>query len=157
MGELDGKVAVITSAGSGMARASTRVFVDAVLNVAGIGGTQPLAKVTMDEYDRIMAVDLKGVLRVVVAERGREFSFVNCGMDGQHEIVRWGFTLQAVGSGQTEVTQTWEILPAYVESFLQEAAASGDVEQRLDGMKAMAETGMPETLAKLKAEAERTD
>ena len=95
--------------------------------------------------------------RVVVAERGREFSFVNCGMDGQHEIVRWGFTLQAVGSGQTEVTQTWEILPAYVESFLEEAAASGDVEQRLDGMKAMAETGMPETLAKLKTEAERTD
>jgi len=62
MGELDGKVAVITGAGSGMARASTRVFVDAVLNVAGIGGAQPLAKVTMDEYDRIMAVDLKGVL-----------------------------------------------------------------------------------------------
>jgi NAD(P)-dependent dehydrogenase (short-subunit alcohol dehydrogenase family) len=115
MGELDGKVAVITGAGSGMARASARVFVregakvlaadisgrekdtaaelgdavvpfhcdvtqesdveamfeaalrefgrvDAVLNVAGIGGAQPLAKVTMDEYDRIMAVDLKGVL-----------------------------------------------------------------------------------------------
>ena len=115
MGELDGKVAVITGAGSGMARASTHVFVregakvlaadisgrendtaaelgdavvpfhcdvtqesdveamfaaalrefgrvDAVLNVAGIGGAQPLAKVTMDEYDRIMAVDLKGVL-----------------------------------------------------------------------------------------------
>jgi NAD(P)-dependent dehydrogenase (short-subunit alcohol dehydrogenase family) len=115
MGELDGKVAVITGAGSGMAKASTRAFVregakvlaadisgreddtaaelggavvpfrcdvsqesdveamfeaalrefgrvDAVLNVAGIGGAQPLAKVTMDEYDRIMAVDLKGVL-----------------------------------------------------------------------------------------------
>ena len=88
MGELDGKVAVITGAGSGMARASTRVFVregarvlaadisgreeetaaefgdgvDAVLNVAGIGGAQPLADVTMDEYDRIMAVDLRGVM-----------------------------------------------------------------------------------------------
>ena len=115
MGELDGKVAVITGAGSGMARASTRVFVregakvlaadisgreddtaaefdgavvpfhcdvtqeseveamfeaalrefgrvDAVLNVAGIGGAQPLRHITMDEYDRIMGVDLKGVL-----------------------------------------------------------------------------------------------
>ena len=115
MGELDGKVAVITGAGSGMARASTRVFVregakvlaadisgreeetaaelgdavvpcrcdvtdeaqvaamfaaareafgrvDAVLNVAGIAGAQPLAEVTMDEYDRIMGVDLRGVL-----------------------------------------------------------------------------------------------
>lgn len=92
--------------------------------------------------------------RVVVAERGREFTFVNCGMDGEYEIVRWGFTLRAVGEGQTEVTQTWEVLPAYVESFLAEAAATGDVAQRLDGMKGMAEAGMPETLAKLKAEAE---
>jgi NAD(P)-dependent dehydrogenase (short-subunit alcohol dehydrogenase family) len=115
MTELDGKVAVITGAGSGMARASTRVFVregarvlaadisgreeetaaelgdavvpfrcdvteedqveamfaaaldafgrvDAVLNVAGIGAAAPLAEVTMDDYDRIMDVDLRGVL-----------------------------------------------------------------------------------------------
>ena len=115
MGELDGKVAVITGAGSGMARASTRVFVregarvlaadisgreketadelgdtvvpfrcdvtkedqveamfaaaldafgsvDAVLNVAGIGSAGALADVTMDEYDRIMDVDLRGVM-----------------------------------------------------------------------------------------------
>jgi NAD(P)-dependent dehydrogenase (short-subunit alcohol dehydrogenase family) len=115
MGELDGKVAVITGAGSGMARAATEVFVregarvlaadisgredetaaalgdtvvpfhvdvvdevqveamfvaaleafgrvDAVLNVAGIGGAQPVADVTLDDYDRIMAVDLRGVM-----------------------------------------------------------------------------------------------
>lgn len=115
MGELDGKVAVITGAGSGMARASARVFVregakvlaaditgneeitakelgdavvpfrvdvtdeaqveamfaaaidafgrvDAVLNVAGVAGAQALADVTMDEYDRVMNVDLRGVL-----------------------------------------------------------------------------------------------
>ena len=115
MGELEGKVAVITGAGSGMARASARVFVregarvlavdvtgrqdetaeelgdavvahrcdvrdeaqveamfaravetfgrvDAVLNVAGVAGAQPLADVTMDEYDRIMDVDLRGLL-----------------------------------------------------------------------------------------------
>lgn len=115
MGDLDDKVAVITGAGSGMARASTEVFVregakvlaadisgreeqtaadlgdavvafhvdvsqedqveamfaaaleafgrvDAVLNVAGIGGAQSVGDITMEEYDRIMAVDLKGVL-----------------------------------------------------------------------------------------------
>ena len=115
MGELDGKIAVITGAGSGMARASARIFVregakvlaadvsgreketadelgdavvpfhcdvtqesdveamfaaaldafgrvDAVLNVAGIGGAQALADITLDEYDKIMAVDLKGVM-----------------------------------------------------------------------------------------------
>jgi len=115
MGLLDGKIAVITGAGSGMAKASTRVFVregakvlaadisgreketadelgdavvpfhcdvtnesdvqamfaaaldafgrvDAVLNVAGIGGAQPLAEITMDVYDQVMDVDLRGVL-----------------------------------------------------------------------------------------------
>jgi NAD(P)-dependent dehydrogenase (short-subunit alcohol dehydrogenase family) len=115
MGELDGKVAVITGAGSGMARAATEVFVregarvlaadisgrenetaaaladavvpfhvdvvdevqveamfaaaleafgqvDAVLNVAGIGGAQPVVDVTLDDYERIMAVDLRGVM-----------------------------------------------------------------------------------------------
>jgi NAD(P)-dependent dehydrogenase (short-subunit alcohol dehydrogenase family) len=107
MGELDGKVAVITGAGSGMGRSCSHVFVregarvlaadisggeeqtaaalgdvtkeeqveamfaaaleefgrvDAVLNVAGIGGAEPVHKVTMAEYDRIMDVDLRGVL-----------------------------------------------------------------------------------------------
>ena len=115
MGELDGKVAVITGAGSGMGRASAAVFVregarvlaadvtgreevtaeelggavvacrcdvtdedqveamfaaavdafgrvDAVLNVAGVAGAEPLADVTMKEYDRIMDVDLRGLL-----------------------------------------------------------------------------------------------
>ena len=115
MGELDGKVAVITGAGSGMARASAAVFVregakvlaadvsgreketadelgdavvpfrcdvtsesdvaamfatareafgrvDAVLNVAGIANAGMLADIDLTEYERIMAVDLKGVM-----------------------------------------------------------------------------------------------
>jgi NAD(P)-dependent dehydrogenase (short-subunit alcohol dehydrogenase family) len=115
MGELEGKVAVITGAGSGMARASAKVFVregarvlgadvsgreqetadeigdafvpfhadvaneddvaamfaaaleafgkvDAVLNVAGIGGHARMADNTVDEYHRIMSVNLLGVM-----------------------------------------------------------------------------------------------
>jgi NAD(P)-dependent dehydrogenase (short-subunit alcohol dehydrogenase family) len=115
MGLLDGKVAVITGAGSGMAKASTKVFVregarvlaadisgaeketaaevgdavvpfhadvtreadvaamiqhavdelgrvDVLLNVAGIGTATALTDVTMEEYDRILDVDLRGVL-----------------------------------------------------------------------------------------------
>jgi len=115
MGELDGKVAVITGAGSGMAKAASEVFVregakvlaadisgaqeqtakelgdavvpfhvdvtseadveamfkaaldafgrvDAVLNVAGIGTAAALADLTLDDYDRTLAVDLKGVM-----------------------------------------------------------------------------------------------
>ncbi len=115
MGELDGKCAVITGAGSGLAKAATRVFVregakvlaidisgreketaaelgdavvpfradvsreddvvamfaaalsefgrvDAVLNIAGVGTGEPVADVTMAEYDRVMDVNLRGVL-----------------------------------------------------------------------------------------------
>jgi NAD(P)-dependent dehydrogenase (short-subunit alcohol dehydrogenase family) len=115
MGELDGKVAVITGAGSGMAKAAAEVFVregakvlaadisgaqeqtakelgdacvpfhvdvtseadveamfkaaleafgkvNAVLNVAGIGTAAALADLTLDDYDRTLAVDLKGVM-----------------------------------------------------------------------------------------------
>ncbi len=91
--------------------------------------------------------------QVVVAERGREFAFVNHGIDGEHELVRWGFTLREV-DGATEVTQTWEMLPAYPVAFAQEGDAAGDLQPRLDGMKAMAETGIPATLAGLKAECE---
>jgi NAD(P)-dependent dehydrogenase (short-subunit alcohol dehydrogenase family) len=115
MGILEGKVAVITGAGSGMGRASSELFVregarvvaadisgaqkdtaarlgrnvlpvqcdvtqeaeveammraaleefgrvDAVLNVAGIAGAAMLADVTMEQYDKTMDVDLRGVL-----------------------------------------------------------------------------------------------
>jgi NAD(P)-dependent dehydrogenase (short-subunit alcohol dehydrogenase family) len=114
MGLLDGKVAVITGAGSGMAKASVKVFVregaqvvaadisgaekdtasevgggvlpvhcdvtseddvermiqaavdefgrvDAVLNVAGIAEAKFLTDVTLDDYDRTMNIDLRGV------------------------------------------------------------------------------------------------
>jgi NAD(P)-dependent dehydrogenase (short-subunit alcohol dehydrogenase family) len=115
MGFLDDKVAVVTGAGSGMAKASVRVLaregarvvaadlsgaeretaaevgggvlavhcdvtrerdveamiattvarfgrLDAVLNVAGIAEAAMLADVTMEQYDRTMDVDLRGVL-----------------------------------------------------------------------------------------------
>jgi NAD(P)-dependent dehydrogenase (short-subunit alcohol dehydrogenase family) len=115
MGLLEGKVAVITGAGSGMAKASAKVFVregarvvaadisgaekdtaaeigesvlavhcdvsreadveamirtaveafghlDAVLNVAGIADAAKVADVTMEQYDKTMDVDLRGVL-----------------------------------------------------------------------------------------------
>jgi NAD(P)-dependent dehydrogenase (short-subunit alcohol dehydrogenase family) len=115
VGELDGKVAVITGAGSGMGKASARIFVregaqvvagdisgsekdtgaelgdavlpfhcdvsieddvaamieeagkafgrvDAMLNVAGVGAGGPLADLDMADYDRVLDVDLRGVL-----------------------------------------------------------------------------------------------
>ncbi|HEY7438646.1 MAG TPA: glucose 1-dehydrogenase [Acidimicrobiia bacterium] len=115
MALLEGKVAVITGAGSGMAKASVKLFaaegarviaadisgaekdvaaevgdavvpvhcdvtqeaeveglmrsaidefgkLDAVLNVAGIGDAAMIADITMEHYDRVMDIDLRGVL-----------------------------------------------------------------------------------------------
>lgn len=115
MGELDGKVAVITGGGTGMGQMSARVFVregarvvvsdisgaekdtaaelggaavshrcdvsvedevaalvdaavaefgrlDVMLNVAGVGAGGPLADLDMGDYDRVMDIDLRGVL-----------------------------------------------------------------------------------------------
>jgi NAD(P)-dependent dehydrogenase (short-subunit alcohol dehydrogenase family) len=117
MGILNGRVAVITGAGSGIGKASTRVFVregatvvaadisgaekdtaaevgegvlpihcdvsrdadvaalfeatlkefgrvDAVINVAGTHGTRPPEVLTVDEFDKMTAVNLRGVLLV---------------------------------------------------------------------------------------------
>jgi uncharacterized protein YndB with AHSA1/START domain len=92
---------------------------------------------------------------VVAAERGREFAFINHGTDGQSDLVQWGFSFEPAG-GSTRVTQSWEVLPAY-ENFVRSDkpdATDDDVAARIDGMKGLALTGMPETLAKLKAEAE---
>jgi NAD(P)-dependent dehydrogenase (short-subunit alcohol dehydrogenase family) len=136
MGELDGKVAVVTGAGSGMGKATVEVFVregakvvaadvsgaeadtaaeigngvlpvhcdvtqeadvealvgtavnelgqlDVVCNVAGIADAAMIADVTMEQYDRLMDVDLRGVLlgtkhaiKAMVAS-GRGGSIVN--------------------------------------------------------------------------------
>jgi hypothetical protein len=102
--------------------------------------------------------------RVVAAERGKAFAFVNHGASGRHEMVRWGFELapaKAGGDGSssgratsTEVTQSWEVLPAYEIGFGEEEDPGMTLEQRLDLMQVFALQGMPETLANIKAEAE---
>jgi NAD(P)-dependent dehydrogenase (short-subunit alcohol dehydrogenase family) len=136
-GELDGKVAVITGAGSGMAKASVQAFVregakvvaadisgaekdtaaecgagvlalhcdvtneadveaamraaveefgrlDAVLNVAGIGDAAMIADVTMEQYDRVMDIDLRGVL---LGTKHGIRTMLECGNGGA--IVNW--------------------------------------------------------------------
>lgn len=92
--------------------------------------------------------------RVVAAERGQEFAFVNHGRNGSHPMVRWGFELAPSPGGGTELTQTWAVLPAYEDGFAEEEDPGMTLEQRLDFMRAMAEAGMPETLANLKSDAE---
>jgi NAD(P)-dependent dehydrogenase (short-subunit alcohol dehydrogenase family) len=222
MGELDGKVAVITGAGSGMARASTEVFVregarvlavditgreeetakqigdavvpfrcdvsdeaqvekmfaaaletfgqvDAVLNVAGIAGAQPLADVTMEEYDRIMNVDLRGVL--LGTKHGIRAMLPN----GGGAIVNWSSTGGLNGS--TMPTTVYSAAKAGVIAVTKQAAIEygtqgiranticpGFVETEMSGGKGAAERfpmlvqgtalkrgGQPEEVAELAA------
>lgn len=89
--------------------------------------------------------------RVVASERGREFAFVNHGLEGRLEMVRWGFELRPLDDGTTEVTQTWEVLPDYGTGLGLDEAGTIAV---LDMMRDAALAGMPETLAALKADVE---
>ena len=163
MGLLDGKVAVITGAGSGMAKASTVVFVregarvlaadvsgaeeqtaaevgdavvpfhadvtsesdveamiaravsefgrvDIVCNVAGIGSGQASADVTMEEYDRTMDVDLRGVvlgmkhgIRAMLETGGG--SIINWSSVGGLNAAPWTGIYSAAKAGVIAVTK----------------------------------------------------
>jgi hypothetical protein len=92
--------------------------------------------------------------RVVVADRGREFAFVNHGLDGRLEMVRWAFTFRPAADGGTDVVQTWQVLPDYADGL---GVDETDAIPVLDMMRDAALQGMPQTLAALKASAEAAD
>jgi hypothetical protein len=86
-----------------------------------------------------------------VADPGQEFTFVMCGLVGRantEKVARWSYTLSSV-SGETEVTESWECLPAYLELV--------HLGAHLPTAKQMAADGIPVTLANLKREAETVD
>ena len=152
MGELDDKVAVITGAGSGMAKARSRCSsvraprwwpptsaapkqdtaaevggdvlpvhcdvskeadvealmaaaveefgrVDAVLNVAGIADGCTLADLTMELYDRLMDVDLRGVML------GMKHGIRTMLPTGGGSIINWSSVGGLNGSAYTSVYQ----------------------------------------------------
>jgi hypothetical protein len=90
--------------------------------------------------------------RVVAADPGREFAFINQGANGDVELVRWGYTFEPDGDG-TRVTESWRVLPAYPD-FVSAGDPNMDVKARIDGMAQMARDGMKDTLANLKRVAE---
>jgi hypothetical protein len=91
--------------------------------------------------------------KVVAAEPGREFRFINHGPNGDVELVEWGYTLEPEGDG-TLVTESWQVLPAYPD-MVKAGDPNVDVTARIDGMAQMAREGIKDTLANLKRVAER--
>jgi NAD(P)-dependent dehydrogenase (short-subunit alcohol dehydrogenase family) len=179
MGVLDGKVAVITGAGSGMAKASTKVFVregakvvaadisgaekdtaaevgegvlpvhcdvtqeadveamvqaaldefgrvDAVLNVAGIGGPESIHDFSNDDYDKTMNVNLRGVLL------GMKYGIRAMRETGGGAIVNWS----SIGglNASTFGTATYSASKAGVIAVTKAAA----IEYGRDGIRANA-------------------
>jgi hypothetical protein len=90
--------------------------------------------------------------KVVAAEPGREFAFINYGTNREAELVRWGYTFESDGEG-TKATESWQVLPAYPD-FVSAGDPQLDVKARIEGMAQMARDGIKETLANLKRVAE---
>jgi hypothetical protein len=90
--------------------------------------------------------------RVDAAERGKEFRFVNCGGNGDVELVEWGYQFRPADGG-TEVTETWQVLPAYPD-FLRTRVPEEEIKARIDDRETAARDGIAATLANLKAIAE---
>ena len=220
MGELEGKVAVITGAGSGMARATTAAFVregakvlaadvsgrqedtakelgdavvpfhvdvtaeadieamfaaaldtfgrvDAVLNVAGIGAAQNLAEITLDEYERIMAVDLRGVMlgtkhgisTMVPTGGGVILNWSSIGgMNGSrmptsvYSAAKAGviaFTKAAAVEYGTQGIRANAICPGFIETEMTGGKGTAEKFPGLVGGSALRRAGQPEEVAEL--------
>ncbi len=84
--------------------------------------------------------------QVVAAEPGREFAFMVGGA-----YVRWGYELVAEEGG-TRLMETWQFQPAGVTYFIERFGDDADAE--IQSRYQLAVTGIPETLAAIKAAAE---
>jgi hypothetical protein len=84
--------------------------------------------------------------QVVKAERGREFAFLVGGA-----WVRWGYSF-APATGGTEVTESWEFLPAGIARFHERFG--DDAQTQIASRSEAALEGIPVTLAAIRKTAE---
>lgn len=80
--------------------------------------------------------------QVETAERGREFAFLVGG-----SWVRWGYTFRPVEGG-TELTESWEFLPAGLARFRERYGEDADAQ--VADRTAAARSGIPATLAAIR-------
>lgn len=81
--------------------------------------------------------------QVTVADRGREFTWVVGG-----EYVRWSYGFEPTGAAQSQLTESWEFLPAGLSMVAESQGSKADalIEQR----RQWAITGIPATLSAIK-------
>jgi NAD(P)-dependent dehydrogenase (short-subunit alcohol dehydrogenase family) len=100
--------------------------VDAVLNVAGIGAASPLADTTLEDYERVMAVNLRGVML------GTKHGIRTMLPTGGGAILNWSSTGGMNGSRLP--TSVYSAAKAGVISFTKAAA----IEYGTEGIRANA-------------------
>lgn len=84
--------------------------------------------------------------QVVAADPGREFAWeVNDGW------VRWGYTFEPE-DGRTRLTESWEFLPKGIAGFRERFGDQAEIE--IEKRRDAARSGIPATLAAIKAAAE---
>lgn len=98
--------------------------------------------------NELPAVTWETRCEVVAAEPGREFAWIV-----GPGFARWGYTFAAVDDG-TELTETWEFLPAGIAFF--EERFGDDAPTQIANRREAARSGIPATLAAIKLSAETT-
>lgn len=142
--------------------ASPEAVYDLVSDVTRIGEFSPVCKKaywTDDDHTTFVGDNVTPEMswsthcRVITDLPGEEFTFINCGMDGERELVQWSYTFAAEGDGCV-VTEKWQVLPGYGE-FMNSVAPDMDVVAYLEGVVPRTHEGMAATLAAIKATAEK--
>jgi hypothetical protein len=95
---------------------------------------------------------------VEVASRGHEFTFVSLGFPDAPELVplvRWSYAFEPLTPGSTEVTETWEVLPAWWRDAVAHCETTQtDLDEFVASVVARFEPGIATTLLNLKRHAE---